>query len=122
MEELTSQFEKMMKQFSGFQTMMQSSLDSLNALGAWQATADKAFGDLHQRVEGTTSSLEAVTKRVDLTASWMDSLEVRLGQGFRGSTGHPTSTRFEASRPQPCSRFVLVLTCERWGAAQGARR
>jgi hypothetical protein len=57
--------------------MMQTLLDSLNAMGAWQATAD-LFGDLRQRAEGASSSLEAVTKRVDHTASRMDSLEARL--------------------------------------------
>lgn len=78
MEELSTQFEKMMKQFAGFQTMMQNSLDSLNAMGAWQATADKSLDDLRQQAHGTSSSLQAVTKRMDLAVSRMDSLETRL--------------------------------------------
>jgi len=77
-EELASQFEKMMQQFAGFQSMMQSSLDSLNAMGSWQVGADKAFADLRQQAEGTTSAMDAVSKRMDLATSRMDSLETRL--------------------------------------------
>ncbi|CAD6222998.1 unnamed protein product [Miscanthus lutarioriparius] len=40
-EELAVKFELMMKQFSGFQNMMKDSLDSLNAMGSWQISADK---------------------------------------------------------------------------------
>ena len=78
LEELPTQFEVMMKQFAGFQNMMQNSLDSLNAMGAWQVSADKAFADLRERADGATTSLVDVSKRVDLAASRMDSLETRL--------------------------------------------
>lgn len=46
MEDLSARFETMSKQFEGFQKMMQNTLDSLNAMGSWQSSADKAFGDL----------------------------------------------------------------------------
>jgi hypothetical protein len=45
-EDLAAKFEVMAKQFTGFQTMMQSTLDSLNAIGSSQVSADKVFGDL----------------------------------------------------------------------------
>lgn len=78
MEELATQLETMMKQFSGFQNMMQNSLDSLNAMGSWQTSADQVFGELRQKADGAATSLEAVSKRVDLVASRMDALEARL--------------------------------------------
>jgi hypothetical protein len=68
----------MVKQFAGFQTMMQDSLDSLNAIGSWQSMTDKAFGDLHERADGTTTTLATIMKLVDLAASRVDSLETRL--------------------------------------------
>lgn len=77
-QDMAKQFETMMKQFSGFQNMMQNSLDSLNAMGSWLMSADKAFGDLRQSVEGTATSLEAISKWVDLVVSHVDSLEMRL--------------------------------------------
>jgi hypothetical protein len=55
--------------------MMQNSLDSLNAMGSWQTSGDKAFGELREQAMNATSSLDAVTKRVDLAATRMDSLE-----------------------------------------------
>lgn len=77
-EELSKQFEVMKKQFAGFQNMMQNSLDSLNAMGSWQTSANKAFGELREQAVNAMSSLDAVTKRVDLAATRMDSLEARL--------------------------------------------
>lgn len=71
-------FEMMAKQFEGFQSMMQSTLDSLNLMGSWQASADKAFGDLRDRADGTKTSLDAVSSRIDIAASRVDSLEARL--------------------------------------------
>ena len=67
-----------MKQFMGFQNMMQNSLDSLNAMGAWQVFMDKAFTDLRERADGATTSLVNISKQVDLAVSRMDSLETRL--------------------------------------------
>lgn len=78
LEELSTQFEMMMKQFVGFQTMMQSTLDSVNSIGTWQATADNVFEELRETAEGAVTSLGAVTKRVELAASRMDALEARL--------------------------------------------
>lgn len=78
LEELSVQLEKMVKQFTGFQTMMQDSLDSLNAMGSWQSTVDKAFGDLRERADGTVATLAAITKRIDLAASRVDSQETWL--------------------------------------------
>ena len=76
--------------------MMQSSLDSVNAMGEWQATAEQAFGDLCQRAEGASSSFEAVTKQVDLATSRMDTLEARLTMApTTASPVHPPP----ASRP-----------------------
>ena len=59
-EELAVKFELMMKQFSGFQNMMKDSLDSLNAMGSWQISADKVFSELCEKAKGTTPTLEAV--------------------------------------------------------------
>lgn len=58
--------------------MMQNSLDSLNAMGSWQTSADKAFEELREKVEGMATTLEAVSKWVDLAATRMDSIESRL--------------------------------------------
>jgi len=77
-EELAMQFETIMKQLAGFHNMMQNSLDSLNAMGSWQTSADQAFGELRQRAEGTATSIDVVSKRVDLAASRMDALEAWL--------------------------------------------
>lgn len=77
-EELSTQFKLMMKQFVGFQSMMRSTLDSLDAIGLWQATADSAFDELREKAEGTTTSIGAVTKRMEIVASRMDALEARL--------------------------------------------
>ena len=76
--EVSTQFETMMKQFVGFQSMMQSSLDTLNAVGTWQAGADKVLGELLERADGAATSLAAVSKRVDLTANRVDSNEAWL--------------------------------------------
>jgi hypothetical protein len=108
-EELASQFEKMMQQFNGFQSMMQSSLDSLNAMGAWQVTADEAFGELRRQADGASSALQAVTKQVDLAATRMNSLEARIEKATAGPTfvhPHPGSRSVDlnlAPGTSPCS-------------------
>jgi len=78
LEEISTQLGLMMKQFAGFQTMMQSTMDLLDAIGTWQATADTAFDELRERAQGRSTSLEAVTRRVELAATRVDSIEARL--------------------------------------------
>jgi hypothetical protein len=77
-EEVSTQLGLMMKQFAGLQTMMKSTMDSLDTIGSWQATADTAFDELRDRAKGTTTSLEAVTKRVEMAVTRVDMLEARL--------------------------------------------
>jgi hypothetical protein len=78
MEDLLTRFEIMSKQFEGFRKMMQNTLDSLNAMGSWQAFMDKVFRNLHERAEGMKASLDAVYTWIDFTASRVNSLEVRM--------------------------------------------
>jgi hypothetical protein len=67
----------MMKQFAGFQKMLQSTMYSLDTIGTWQATANTAFDDLRERARGTATTLGAVTKRVELAASRVNTIEAR---------------------------------------------
>ena len=78
LEEISTQLGLMMKQFVGFQTMMQSTMDSLDAMGTWQATADAVFDEFRERAQGTTTSLEEVNKHMERATSRVDSLEARL--------------------------------------------
>ena len=92
MEDLSTRFETMSKQFEGFQKMMQNTLDSLNAMGSWQASTDKVFGDLRERAEGTKASLDAVSTRIDFAASRVDSLEARITATATTAPAPPPST------------------------------
>lgn len=75
---LSGKFDEPSKQFEGFQTMMKETLDALSGVGAWQASADKAFDELRQRSETTVTSLGAVNQRVERAAARMDAWEARL--------------------------------------------
>jgi hypothetical protein len=55
--------------------MLQITMDSLDTIRTWQATVDTAFDDLREKAHGTATSLDAVTKQVELTASHVDSIE-----------------------------------------------
>lgn len=100
-EELAARFEKMAKQFDGFQSMMQNTLDSLNSMGSWQVSADKVFGDLCDQAEGTKTSLDAVSNRIHFVASRVDSLEARLMAVLA-----PTAPAAPTLQPPPALRNV----------------
>jgi len=53
-------------------------MDLLDSIGIWQESGDSAFNELHDKASSTATSLEAVTKRVELAVSWVDSIEARL--------------------------------------------
>jgi chaperonin cofactor prefoldin len=105
-EELTAKFETMSKQFTGFQSMMQNMLDSLNGMGSSQVSANKAFGDLCDRAEGTKTSLDVVSTRIDFAASRVDSLEAWL-------TTAPAPAAAPIAQPAPALRNVDLNTAPR---------
>jgi septation ring formation regulator EzrA len=70
-EEVSAQLGEMMKQFAGFQKMLQSMMDSLDTIGTWQATADTAFDDLREKARGMATSLDEVTRWSSRRRAWI---------------------------------------------------
>jgi hypothetical protein len=89
-EEVSAQLGEMVKQFVGFQKMLQSTMDSLDTIGTWQVIVDMAFDDLHEKARGTGTSLDAVTKRVELAVSHVDSIEAWLTTTVSPPPIHPS--------------------------------
>jgi hypothetical protein len=119
-EEVSAQLGEMMKQFAGFQKMLQSMMDSLDTIGTWQATADTAFDDLREKARGMATSLDEVTKQVELAASCVDKIEARLTTIAMPPPIHPTP---------PLGNLDLNAapgsssgSCDGRGAGQGPRR
>lgn len=57
-EDLSTQFELMSKQFAGFQTMMREALDKISGLEEWRSSADEAFDEMLQKADSVVSRVD----------------------------------------------------------------
>jgi len=89
-EEVSGQMGEMLKQFAGLQQMLKSTMDSLEAIGTWQSTADQAFEDLRKRAQSSANTMDAMTRRMDLAATRVDAIEARLTRPTDPPPIHPS--------------------------------
>jgi hypothetical protein len=57
-EDLSTQFELMTRQFTEFQTMMREALDKITGLEEWRSSADESLDNLLQKADSVVTQVD----------------------------------------------------------------